>query len=118
LAVDALDAEGMPEMYRFPARAYGHIPASLCIDRTDFRDIARPCALSWQLAIVFFWSPTFFSLHVIGMALGIIGLMLLTIVGFIPSAFTRDRLAAALFVPYAAWVSFALALNAAICRLN
>ena len=71
-----------------------------------------------QLILNFFWSPTFFSLHVIGMALGIIGLMLLTIVGFIASAFTRDRLAAALFVPYAAWVSFALALNAAIWRLN
>lgn len=33
------------------------------------------------------------------MALGIIGLMLLAIVGFIASAFTRDRLAAAFFVP-------------------
>ena len=35
-----------------------------------------------QLILNFFWSPTFFSLHVIGMALGIIGLMLITIVGF------------------------------------
>jgi benzodiazapine receptor len=71
-----------------------------------------------QLILNFLWSPTFFSLHVIGMALGIIGLMLLAIVGFIASAFTRDRLAAAFFVPYAAWVSFALALNAAIWRLS
>jgi len=68
--------------------------------------------------ILNFLSPKFFSLHVIGMALGIIGLMLLAIVGFIASAFTRDRLAAAFFVPYAAWVSFALALNAAIWRLS
>jgi translocator protein len=29
-----------------------------------------------------------------------------------------DRLAAALLVPYAAWVAFATALNAAIWRLN
>lgn len=38
--------------------------------------------------------------------------------GFIMAAWPQSRLAAGLFAPYLAWVSFAAALNFAIWRLN
>lgn len=71
-----------------------------------------------QLLLNFMWSPAFFGLHMIGFALLIVILMLATILAFIVAAWRQDRLAALLFVPYAAWVSFASLLNAAIWRLN
>ena len=71
-----------------------------------------------QLGFNFLWSPAFFTLHQIGLALGIIVLLLITIAGFIAAAWRQDRLASLLFVPYAAWVGFATVLNAALLRLN
>ncbi|MBY0565339.1 MAG: tryptophan-rich sensory protein [Hyphomonadaceae bacterium] len=71
-----------------------------------------------QLALNFAWSPAFFSLHQIGLALIIILALLAVIVAFIAIAWRRDRLAAWLFVPYAAWVAFASLLNGAILYLN
>ena len=40
------------------------------------------------------------------------------ILAFIAAAWSRDRVSALLFVPYAAWVAFATLLNASIWRLN
>lgn len=71
-----------------------------------------------QLVLNFSWSPVFFTLHSIGLALVIILAMLAAILGFVAVTWNRDRAAALLFVPYAAWVSFAGALNAAIWLLN
>jgi len=83
----------------------------------DHRD--WPMVLWWiQLALNFAWSPIFFAAHRIGLALGIILLLLLAITAFICTAWRRDRLAAWLMVPYGAWVAFASALNAALFRLN
>jgi benzodiazapine receptor len=83
-------------------------------------DRAGGANLLWwaQLALNFMWSPAFFGLHMIGFALLIVLLMLATILAFIVAAWRQDRVAALLFVPYAAWVSFASLLNAAIWRLN
>jgi hypothetical protein len=55
LAIDAVDAERMPEMNRFPSRARGHIDGPAFPRTTDsgFMDIGGACALSRQLAIVF-----------------------------------------------------------------
>jgi tryptophan-rich sensory protein len=77
-------------------------------------------AVVWiaQLVLNFLWSPTFFSLHAIRAALIIIALMLVCILAFIGVGLRRDRLAALLFVPYAAWITFALTLNSAILQLN
>ena len=44
--------------------------------------------------------------------------MLVSILVVIGIAWQRDRLAALLCVPYAAWVAFATLLNAAIWQLN
>lgn len=78
-----------------------------------------PMNLWWtQLALNFAWSPTFFLGNRIDVALGIIVLLLITIIGFIIVAWRQDRVASLLFVPYAAWVTFASVLNGAIWLLN
>jgi tryptophan-rich sensory protein len=41
-----------------------------------------------------------------------------SILAFIATAWRQDRAAAWLFIPYAAWVAFASALNASILALN
>lgn len=64
------------------------------------------------------WSWLFFGKQQIGLALADIALLWLAIGGFIWSAWPVSPGAAALFVPYWAWVSFAAALNFAIWRLN
>jgi len=71
-----------------------------------------------QLALNFAWSPAFFGLRNVGLALAVVLALLLAIVLFIRAAWSRDRAAALLFVPYAVWVSFASLLNAAIYQLN
>ena len=71
-----------------------------------------------QLLLNFAWSPTFFAVRSPGLALLVIVLLLAKIIGFIAQGWNRDRLAAWLFVPYAAWVAFATVLNAAIVWLN
>lgn len=71
-----------------------------------------------QLGLNFLWTPVFFTLESIGGALIVIVALLATIVVFIALAWNRDRIAAWLFVPYAAWVAFATLLNASILALN
>lgn len=71
-----------------------------------------------QMVLNFAWSPTVFTLHRLDAGLGIILALLATILGFIAAGWQRDRLTALLFVPYAAWVSFATALNLALVQLN
>lgn len=83
-------------------------------DRTGW-----PMKLWWaQLVLNFLWTPVFFVTHQIGLALVVILLMLAAIVGFIATAGRQDRVAPWLFVPYAAWVAFASALNGSIWVLN
>ena len=71
-----------------------------------------------QMALNFAWSPVFFVLHRPDLALAILAAMLLAILSFITMAWNRDRPSALLFLPYAAWVSFAGCLNGAIWWLN
>lgn len=62
--------------------------------------------------------PVFFAAHRIGLALVVILLMLAAILSFIVTAWRQDRVAAWVFVPYAAWVAFASVLNGSIWALN
>lgn len=71
-----------------------------------------------QLVLNFLWSPVFFGLHMIGGGLVVVVCMLAAILAFIAMAWQRARVSALLFLPYAAWVAFATALNAAIFALN
>lgn len=80
---------------------------------------SAPMKVWWvQLALNFVWSPVFFLAHRIGIALGVIVLLLAAIVGFIVTVWRLDRAASLLFVPYGAWVAFASLLNAALWLLN
>jgi benzodiazapine receptor len=71
-----------------------------------------------QLLLNFLWSPTFFSLHLIGPAFAVILLLLVSLLLFVVCARKVDRLAAGLFLPYVLWVSFAAALNYTIWTMN
>ena len=71
-----------------------------------------------QLLVNFAWSPTFFRAHRGDVALALILALFALILAFIGLQWEADRTAALLFVPYAAWVAFASALNAALLRLN
>jgi len=71
-----------------------------------------------QLILNGLWSFTFFGLHRIDIALVDISVLLVLIMGFVVTARRYSLLASWLFVPYAAWVGFATALNFAIWRLN
>lgn len=83
-------------------------------------DHGRPLMRLWwtQLALNFAWSPIFFSAHSLDLALGVILLLLIAILAFIAKAWRHDRIAALLFLPYAAWVAFAAVLNGALWLLN
>ncbi|QLD90295.1 tryptophan-rich sensory protein [Natronomonas salina] len=71
-------------------------------------------AFAGQFTLNLAWTPVFFGLQRPGLGLLIIGALWVAIVGTI-AAFDRvDRRAAALLVPYLAWVSFAALLNYAI----
>jgi tryptophan-rich sensory protein len=87
--------------------------------RTGTRADSRALGLWWlQLGLNFLWSPVFFAAHRIDLALAVIALLLLSIIGFMATAWARDRVAALLFAPYALWVAFATALNAAFWMNN
>jgi tryptophan-rich sensory protein len=71
-----------------------------------------------QLILNGLWPFMFFGLHRIDIALVDISVLLVLILGFIVTARRYSLLASWLFVPYAAWVGFATALNFAIWRLD
>lgn len=78
-------------------------------------------AMIWwmtQLALNVIWTPLFFGAHLVGLALAIIIGLLAAIIGTMMVFRRHHTLAAAMLLPYAAWVAFATLLNASIWRLN
>lgn len=71
-----------------------------------------------QMLLNWAWSPVWFLGQMIWPAFVIIAALWLTIVSFIAIARKQDPVAAWLFVPYLAWVSFASLLNLSIGILN
>lgn len=64
------------------------------------------------------WTPVFFGLHKVGLALAVIAAMLLTGIGA-TVAFSRIRpVAGWLLVPYLVWISFAGVITGRILQLN
>jgi len=96
----------------------------LTIGVTGFRTFKREAhgaamkLWALQMALNFSWSPVFFSLHRIGVALAIIVALLATIIAFIFREWRADPVNSLLFVPYAVWVAFATTLNTALFVLN
>jgi benzodiazapine receptor len=84
------------------------------------RDRNSTAMMLWwtQMALNLLWSPIFFTAHRPGVALAVILMLLAAILAFVARQWSDDRIAAALFIPYAAWVGFASALNFEIVRLN
>lgn len=80
----------------------------------------QPLRWLWilQMGLNFAWSPAFFGLQNIALALVIILALLATLVAFSLRARTKEPISALLFLPYIAWVAFASLLNVAIWRLN
>lgn len=71
-----------------------------------------------QLGLNFAWSPLFFVMHRIDLALAVIVLLLVAILAFMVIASRQDRVSVGLFLPYVTWVGFAAVLNGAFFVLN
>lgn len=71
-----------------------------------------------QLVLNMAWTPLFFGLQEYGWALAEIAALWVAIAATAVAFRRRSRLAAALLLPYLAWVTFAAALNAGIWWLN
>ncbi|MGV3550974.1 TspO/MBR family protein [Rhizobium sp.] len=69
-----------------------------------------------QMVLNWAWTPVFFGLHLTGAGLVVIACLLVTVMVFMSKV--RDRPARWCFVPYALWLCYATALNAAIFALN
>lgn len=71
-----------------------------------------------QLVLNVTWSIFFFGLRKIDWALIEIVMLLFVIIICTFLFWKVDQLAGLLFIPYVAWVSYAMILNASICSLN
>ncbi len=71
-----------------------------------------------QLVLNGLWTPIFFGLRMIALALAEIVLLWMAILATILAFRRISRPAAYLLWPYLAWVSFAIALNGALWHLN
>ena len=71
-----------------------------------------------QLVLNGLWTPIFFGLHMMGLALAEIILLWLAILATIITFWKISKTAACLLIPYILWVSFAITLNASLWHLN
>lgn len=85
-----------------------------------FKHSNRIMQIAWVAQLVFnaLWSWLFFGLHWIGVAMFDIFAMFVCILVLVWSAYKTNAAVFWLMTPYLLWVSYALALNAAIFFLN
>ncbi|WP_339947705.1 TspO/MBR family protein [uncultured Albimonas sp.] len=76
------------------------------------------CLWAAQIVLNAMWSPIFFGAHRGRAGLVCICALWLAVAATLAAFAGADAVAAALFVPYLAWATYAGALNAAILRLN
>lgn len=87
--------------------------------RTGFARGAVPLTcFAAQLALNLAWSVLFFGLREVGWALIEIFVLLIAVLITAITFYGVSRLAGLLLAPYVLWLSFAIALNASIWRLN
>lgn len=72
----------------------------------------------FQLALNAIWSPLFFGLHRVDIALIDIVLLWVVVAATVWVFLRRDLTAGLLLIPYLLWITFATGLNFAIWRLN
>lgn len=71
-----------------------------------------------QLALNYAWSPVFFALHEVALALSLVAAMIVLTLVLIVLLWPVRKAASLLLVPYLAWLCFAAALNFQILALN
>ena len=72
----------------------------------------------FQLVLNGLWTPLFFGLHMMGLALAEIILLWVAIVVTMVAFWRISKPATYLLIPYILWVSFAIVLNASLWHLN
>jgi tryptophan-rich sensory protein len=72
----------------------------------------------FQLILNGLWTPIFFGLHMMGLALAEIILLWVAILFTIIAFWRISKAASYLMIPYILWVSFAIVLNASLLHLN
>lgn len=84
------------------------------------RAASSPAMALWFAQLLFnaLWSWIFFGMHRMGLGFLDIAMMWICIFAFVILAWPVSKAAAAMFVPYWLWVSYAGALNFALWRLN
>jgi len=87
---------------------------------TWMRDANSTAMKLWgaQMLLNWAWTPVWFGAHQPWPAFAILVVMWLCTLGFILAVRRQDSVAAWLFVPYLAWLSFAGYLNLSIALLN
>ena len=71
-----------------------------------------------QLCLNTLWTPVFFGAYDLLGALVLILFLWIAILCYTVSSYKIDKIAAYLFMPYLAWVSFATVLNFEYLRIN
>ena len=71
-----------------------------------------------QVALNAIWTPIFFGLKKVRLALVVVSLLWLSVAFGMLALFQIDKLAGLMFVPYLIWVSIATALNLRVMQLN
>lgn len=74
----------------------------------------------WAVQIAFngLWTPVFFGLKNIRMAMGVLVALWMAVLATMLALWQLDTIAGILFIPYLTWVTIAGALNASVWRLN
>ena len=71
-----------------------------------------------QVALNAIWTPIFFGLKRVRLALVVVSLLWLSVAFGMLALFQLDTLAGLMFVPYLIWLSIATALNLRVMQLN
>jgi tryptophan-rich sensory protein len=117
-----LDKPGFtPPDWVFPAAwTYLYVASAWAAARVSGMPGTEMALALWAAQVAFngLWSPVFFGLKRIGLALGVVGALWLLVAACLWTFAALDRWTLIAFVPYLAWVSVAFALNASIWRRN
>ena len=71
-----------------------------------------------QLLLNWAWSPMFFGAHLVFWSIWVLVGVLAFSLAFISVTWDRDRFSALCFIPYCAWLCFALLINGSVWVLN